>query len=112
MASESGMNTAEYRTMVDNNVFITNSLKANLVRISEALHREGFIPQAVVEEMGSVIGIPAGDKAVKLRGLVADKVNMDAQKFYKFCTILEQNEDSDLAGILRKHCLELKGILL
>lgn len=109
MAIEHGKTTAEYRTMVDKDGDITNSLKANLRCMSSALHKEDFIPKAVVEEMAEVVGKTMGDKASQLTGLVADKVERDVRMFDKFCKILDNNEDPGMADILRQYCLGLQG---
>lgn len=109
MASKRGKDTAEYQTMVDCNNVITNSFKANLVSISEVLHREGFIPKAVAEEMGEVSGLSRRDKAAKLRNLITDKVEQDVVMFYRFCDILKKNEAGDVAEILTQQFAELQG---
>lgn len=109
MANIGGKNTCEYQTVTEFSQYVINAFKEDLVTISEALNRAELVSRRVADEMHEATGTTLACKAANLKGITVDKVELNPQNFYKLCNILENNEQKELAKLMKKRCEELKG---
>lgn len=96
-------NSPEYRTLIEYNDVVTSEIRADLVSVVQALHRNGIVPQAVVEETQEVIGVQSRSKAASLVNHICDKVQVNPKHFETFCTILDELNHQDVARKLREN---------